>query len=79
MSEGIEISKTAECIEATGRAILIRDSGATKVFLEAGLSSPIAEFWVPQSQIHDDSEVWKPGQTGRLVVNEWWAEKKGLI
>lgn len=34
--------------------------------------------WVPKSQIDDDSEVWKQGDEGKLVVNSWWAEKAGL-
>lgn len=35
--------------------------------------------WIPQSQIHDDSEVYQRGDKGTLVVTEWIAEKKGLI
>lgn len=34
---------------------------------------------VPDSQISDSSEIWKPGDKGQLVVNEWWAEKAGLL
>jgi hypothetical protein len=37
------------------------------------------EVWVPKSQIHDDSEVFKEGQSGEVVVSAWWAEKKGLV
>lgn len=36
-------------------------------------------LWVPQSQVDDDSEVWKAGQTGTLVVSEWWANERGLV
>lgn len=36
------------------------------------------EVWVPQSQIHDDSEVFSAGHFGRLVVAQWFAEKEGL-
>lgn len=36
------------------------------------------ELWVPQSQIHDDSEVYAVGDTGKLVVARWWAEREGL-
>lgn len=36
------------------------------------------EVWIPQSQIDDDSEVWKEGQEGMLVVSEWIARQKGL-
>ena len=37
------------------------------------------EYWVPRSHIHDDSEVWKQGDEGMLVVTEWLAIKKGWI
>jgi hypothetical protein len=32
----------------------------------------------PFSVIHDDSEVFEPGQVGKVVVQEWWADKQGL-
>lgn len=34
--------------------------------------------WVPKSVIHDDSEVYRDGDRGTLVVKEWWAEKEGF-
>lgn len=36
------------------------------------------EKWVPKSLIHDDSEVYREGDAGTLVVPLWWAEKEGL-
>ena len=35
--------------------------------------------WIPQSQIHDDSEVWKQGDRGKLMITRWIAELKQLI
>lgn len=44
-------------------------------------------LWVPNSCIHDDSEVWgndpATGETdsplfGELVVKKWWARKENL-
>lgn len=35
--------------------------------------------WVPKSQIDDDSEVWKLGQMGTLIVSRWWAVKAGVV
>ncbi len=35
----------------------------------------IGEVWIPKSVLSEDSEVWKRGQTGTLVVQQWWAEK----
>jgi hypothetical protein len=37
------------------------------------------EIWIPLSQIHDDSEVYKMGTKGTLIITEWLAKKKGLI
>lgn len=34
--------------------------------------------WIPKSVITDDSEVWKDGDAGTLVVEDWFAEKEGL-
>jgi hypothetical protein len=34
------------------------------------------DFWVPLSVIHDDSEVYADGHTGKLVVHRWFAEKE---
>ena len=56
----------AECVRETDAAILVElDSGDKK--------------WLPKSIIHDDSEVWKEGQTGELVVDRWFAEKEKLV
>ena len=53
------------CVAETDKAICV--------------SSPLfdEDEWVPKSQVHDDSEVWKEGQEGDLVVKDWIAEKKG--
>lgn len=36
------------------------------------------EVWVPQSQIHDDSEVYEVGGEGKLVITRWFADQRGL-
>jgi len=33
--------------------------------------------WVPQSVIHDDSDIWKKEEEGVLKVKSWWAKKNG--
>lgn len=55
----------AEAIRASARALLVQ--------LETG-----EELWVPRSVIHDDSEVYEAGHAGTLVVQAWWALKKGI-
>lgn len=37
------------------------------------------QLWVPQSQVHDDSEVYRKGDSGKLVVTEWWAQQRNLV
>lgn len=49
---------------ATDKAILVEVDGE--------------EAWIPQSQIDDESEVWKDGDEGTLVIPLWLAEAKGL-
>lgn len=35
--------------------------------------------WVPKSLVDDDSEVYEKGQSGILVVAEWFAVKEGWV
>jgi len=56
----------AECIRDSGKALLCRIHG-------------VGEEWIPQTQIHDDSEVYSDGDSGTLVVRIWFAEKKGWV
>ncbi len=37
------------------------------------------EVWIPQSQIDDDSEVYKEGTSGKLVISQYIAEEKRLV
>lgn len=37
------------------------------------------EVWLPKSQIHDDSEVYKNGTDGDLVISKWIATEKSLV
>lgn len=36
-------------------------------------------LWIPKSVIDEDSEIWKKGQEGQLVVSEWFFAKIGRI
>ena len=37
------------------------------------------EYWIPKSQIHEDSEVSEVGDEGDLIISEWLAIEKGLV
>jgi Ser-tRNA(Ala) deacylase AlaX len=67
MSDGgheVNGGATVTCLSETAKAILVSVAGKA--------------LWIPKSVLHDDSEVWKAGDEGVLVVNEWWAEREGL-
>lgn len=51
------------CIRESEKAILVRIGDK--------------ETWIPKSVVHDDSEVWKKDDDGKIVVKLWWAEKNG--
>lgn len=54
----------AICTAATDKAILVLIEGR--------------QYWIPQSQIGVESEVWRKGDEGTLVINEWIAYVKGI-
>ena len=58
---------TVTCTRETAKALLVE-----------GECLPGKSIWVPKSVIHDDSEVYELGHEGKLVVQEWFAEKEGL-
>lgn len=37
-----------------------------------------SKHWIPKKVIHDDSDVYKKGTDGNLIVEDWFAEKEGL-
>ncbi len=37
-----------------------------------------ALVWIPKSAIHDDSEVYKMGTSGQLIIPERLAREKGI-
>jgi hypothetical protein len=63
MAETVQIHNVTVSRE-TEAALLVEIEGET--------------FWIPKSQIHDDSEVYKADTEGTLVIPLWLAEEKGL-
>jgi hypothetical protein len=57
----------AKCTHSTDKAILVSAPDLDE------------QVWIPQSQIDDDSEVYKKGTEGKLVVSDWFAQKRGWI
>jgi hypothetical protein len=59
------VVEAVECIRNTDKAIL--------VVLVNG-----EEHWVPQSHIHEDSEVFKRDDKGKLIITKWIAHQRKL-
>ncbi len=53
------------CKAETTKAILVEIGGE--------------DFWIPQNQISDESEVWREGDEGTLIITDWLAMQKGLL
>lgn len=52
---------------------VMRDSGkALLVFIDG------KEHWIPNTQIHADSEVYSLSTKGRLIISKWIATQRGL-
>lgn len=71
---GRKVSKTATLLARTDKAIRVQLAADRDV-------------WIPMSVVHDDSEIFgkstdgteqQPGDTGNVIVQEWWAEKNHL-
>jgi hypothetical protein len=72
MGEGGVMAKEDEvrfegvtCKAESERAILVEIEGE--------------EIWVPKSQVVNDSEVYKKGDDGVLILTRWICEQKKLV
>lgn len=64
----------SKCIAERPKAILVRSNE----FLELGEKEN--QCWIPQEQIHADSDVYKIGSEGKLVLKiGWFINKKGWV
>lgn len=52
------------CTRMTPKAILVVMMGGK-------------EEWIPQRAVHENSEVWRQGMVGKLVVASWFARLRG--
>jgi hypothetical protein len=56
----------------TGRCVVQRPGAIRVEFANKTMR------WIPQSVVHEDSEVYASGHEGKVIVQEWWADKEGL-
>ena len=54
-----------KCTGETEKAILVKIDGK--------------RHWFPKDHVDDDSDVYKAGTDGKLIVSEWIANEKGLV
>lgn len=59
--------ENARCVAETAQAICVTAPDFDE------------DEWIPQSQIDEDSDVYKKGTDGTLIVSDWYARKKGWI
>jgi hypothetical protein len=64
MSDGVSLGNGLCRLEGHGAILVDLDEGEA--------------LWIPQSVVHDDSEVYGYRHEGNVVVELWWAESKGL-
>ena len=76
--------KSCEIVGSTDKAVRVRFTAAPGVvagnmdfFREVTGIKSVFEHWIPQSVIHDDSEIWRHGDKGSLTLKVWWARKQG--
>lgn len=58
----------AECLEESKKAIKVR----------VVVKDKPETFWIPQSQVHADSDVWIKGDKGKLIITKWIASERGF-
>jgi hypothetical protein len=60
-----------------GECVLDRPTAILVAMLDAH-GSPV-DRWIPKSVVHDDSEVYRAGTAGKVVVRAWWAREHGIV
>lgn len=70
------MSRGGLCTFPNSRIIRVTEKGGVFVYVGGDVGK---EVWFFQDMIHENSEIWKQGHEGDLVVPEWVAVKKGLV
>lgn len=55
-----------------------RESDAAIFVKGIDADDPQLSFIFPKSQVHDDSEVYAMGTSGKLIVTQWIADQKNV-
>lgn len=74
------MSRMGLCTFPNSEIIKITENGGILVFVGGTQENYIGkEIWLYKDMIHDNSEIWKEGHKGDLVISVYYAQKKGLI
>jgi hypothetical protein len=57
----------------TGKCVAVRPTA-----IQVAIDGKDDLLWIPTSCLHDDSEVYQAGTTGKIVVLSWWAKDRRL-
>lgn len=67
-------SEENEAPEELGRGVCVEERQLAIRVVLAGV-----HYFIPKSVLHDDSEVYRLNDSGKLIVKHWWAEKEGWV
>lgn len=70
------MSRGGLCTFPQSRIVRVTEKGGVLVHVGGDVDRDV---WFFQDHIHENSEIWKEGHTGDLVIPEWVAFQKRLI
>ena len=73
MASDVEVVEIQECYARNETKRGEPDQGGLLVQFD-----DLDEEWIPKSQIHNDSPVYKEGDRGALICTKWIADKKKI-
>lgn len=76
MGPGYDI-EGVKCIAESAKSLLMQCE--CEEFEDDDSHEDSDKCWVPKKQITDDSEVYKKGHEGTLIVTEWIAGERGWL
>lgn len=75
MSDPYDFEGRVVCDGETKKAIHVRMDVEHKIMDDRTKRwSVTKQTWIPKLCIHEDSEVYEPGNEGTLIVEEWWGD-----
>lgn len=70
------MSRGGLCTFEQSKILRVTPKGGVQVLVGGDVNKVV---WFFQDHIHENSDIWKPGHVGTLVVPEYVAVQKGLV